>query len=159
MLLLEKSKKNAIWIRTVVRGRFSNCWIHRGHCRSSYNLIPLTGWNRPWRWWAMQIFDSWACLVLLDPGSASAALHTLKERCDGSDWHVDPRASHSSCATGLGHVSCSLHWASANAFSHVWEFSASDWDTLGFFASVSACLSSQALNKGTNYCGAAHHCM
>lgn len=42
--------------------------------------------------------------------------------------------------------------------SHMWEFSASVWDPLGFFTSVSVCLSSQVLDKGTNYCGAPHHC-
>lgn len=40
-----------------------------------------------------------------------------------------------------------------------WVCSASVCDPPGFFTSVSVCLSSQVLDKGTNYCGASHHCM
>lgn len=88
----EKANKKTIWIHTVVRASFSNCWIHPGRFRSSYNLIPLMGWNRPWGRWGMQIPDPWASLVLPDPGSTSATLHTLKERCDGPDWHISSQS-------------------------------------------------------------------
>lgn len=101
--------------------------------------------------------DAWA-LVLPDPGPASATLHTLKERCDGSDWHISSQSVPLQLCYWLW--SCfPLPPLSQSFHSHgecVQHLSATH---LGFFTCVSVCLSSQVLDKGTNYCGASHHCM
>lgn len=156
----EKANKKTIWTHTAVRGRFSSCWIHPGHCRSSYHLLPLMGWNCPRRRWGMQMPNCWASLVLPGPGSTSTTLHDLKKRWDGSDHHISPQS-----------IPVPLHRWPWSCFpplllsqrqpfrSHVWEVSASGWEPLGFFTPLSICLSSQALDKRTNYCGASHHSM
>lgn len=155
----EKANKKTIWIHTAVRASFSSCWIHPGHCRSIYNLIPLMGWNRPWRRWGMQIPDPWASLVLPDPGYSPATLHTLKERCDGSDWHISSQSIPVQLLASVMFPTPSTEPAPAPfSQSHVRVFSVCLGPTW-FFASVSVCLSSQVLDKGTNYCGAPHHCM
>lgn len=91
----------------------------------------------------MQMPDPWASLVLPDPGSACAALHILKGRCDGSDWHISTQS--------IPLQLCYWPWAcfpfpppsQRQPFhSHVCECSPSVWDPLGFFLLLylSACL-------------------
>ena len=109
---------------TAVRGRFSSCWIHPGHCRTIYSLLLQISWNCLWRRGGMQMPDCWASLVLPAQGLALRPFTLWRKGQMAQISASHPRASHSRHTAGLGglgHASRPLCWASTIRFTAMCE--------------------------------------